>query len=476
MIDKIKDARSMLKDITMLPLDAQFPSKVKKVDNYIEEQMEVLGRASALSLLVYLSPATGEPMSVHVNNRNSQIRSMNETSTISAVQDGQKVSVSVNFLEDLIHDRENLVVTPGSNPIHVFAAAVEPATRYIPGRDIPDNVDNYLQTWISVDYQASSGPISQQKIVMTNQELRDVTVKDINQLHYILNIPHYYKNTTVPVGESPQPVVFFKYIFDKLRLMPLHDADLLRKFITNDLGLPLFPAKDYTLPIYAQWTRLSYFLQMCSPICLSPIEGGHRTLQMIKFFTGADFNNKTPQALEPTRREDYLMVEMRPSMNIQEHGLAMTTYNYSFWQRFNKNAPFDRQVAHELQLQSLWFKESLKVICKDTNDNFLVQVLSKLDALFYCEPEEQFTRQRFFCAHDAYFKLLDPRMAQAYRAILDVIKTVSPLKEKWEKLSEPERSVYEAPIPPKGAEPTFKYLQRSLVSIVATLVPSQYLY
>ena len=301
-------------------------------------------------------------------------------------------------------------------------------------------------------------------MVIINQELRDVTVKDINQLHYILNIPHYFKNTTVPVGESKQPVVFFKYIFDKLKMMPLHNAELLRAFIINDLGIPLFPEKLVTLPIYTQWTMLSYFLQMCSPICLSPIEGGHRTLQMIKFFTGADFTNKSPQKINPGPREGYANVELRPYMNINESGLAMTAYNYTFWQRFDKTAQLDRQAAGELQMQSDWFKKVLSVSCKDTNDHFLVQVLQKLDAFYAREYEEEFTTTTFFKSHDKSYEILDARMKKAYPVILDCIKNENPSKKVWEKLKVNKQKEYESAHPPKQAFPSLLQLHKSFVS------------
>ena len=462
----IKAARSLLKDVPLFPLDAEHPTSVKKVNNYIEEAMQGYGRASAISLLVYLSPATGEPLSFHVNARETQIRSMNAQTTINTMQNGAPAQVTVNFLDDLVYDNENLVVTPGSNPIHVFAAAVcEHNSRILEEAALPQYLDNYLQTWMSVDYETPSLKRTHQPIVLINQELRDVTVRDINQLHYVLNIPHYYKNTTVPVGESPQPIVFFKHVFDKLKLMPLHDASLLRKFICNDLGIPLFPETEPTLPIYAQWTKLSYFLQMCSPICLSPIEGGHRTLQMIKFFTGADFNTKSPQTFDPTRREDYPEVEMRPSMRINEHGLAMTAYNFTFWQRFDKNVELGRTDAGELQGQSQWFKESQKVSCQDTNDHFLKEVIRRLDAFYACEPGKEFTTLKFYKNYDDSYKTLDFRLKQAYPIILRCIQTVSPAKERWDLLQEAEKLTYGLPIPGKGAIPTFNLLYKSFVSV-----------
>ena len=288
-------------------------------------------------------------------------------------------------------------------------------------------------------------------------------------MHYILNIPHYFKTTTVPDGESTQPVVFFKYIFDKLKAMPLYDATKLRKFICNDLCIPLFDEAEPTLPIYEQWTRLSYFLQMCSPICLSTIEGGHRTMQMIKFFTGADFNNKSPQRLDPAPREGYHLTSVSPNMVIREHGLAMTKYNFSFWQRFDKSDPLGWKDAGELQQLSDWFKQSLKTYCKDTNDNFLVQVLKRLDAVFDCDPDKEFTIRKYFCSHDKNYDILNARITKAYPAILDVIKTVSPAREEWEALPNGERSKYDSANPGTGAVPIFEFLHKSFVSVLAIL-------
>ena len=275
-----------------------------------------LGRLSALSLLVYLSPSTGEPLSMHVNSRDTQIRSMMETSVIDVLKDGKQVSIPVNFLDDLLQDKKmNPVVAAGSHPIHFFAAAAEHTTLVPLDDALPELVDNYLQTWMSVEYHLDNEIIPKTKVVLTSEQLRDVSVHDINKLHYLLNIPHFFKETTVDAGDIPQSIVFFKFIFEKLQNMPLHDYRVMRGFVHNDLGIPLFKDKDY-MPIHEQWTQLSYFLQMCSNVCLSPIEGGHRTLQMIKFFTGADFTNKSPQPFKPLHREQldrYLTCQEDPS-------------------------------------------------------------------------------------------------------------------------------------------------------------------
>ena len=447
----------------MLPLDAVFPVHIKKVNNYTEEIIESYGSLSALSLLVYLSPATGEPLSMHVNYRESHIRGMNKTTVIDVMKNGQQVPERVNFLDDLLQDRKiNFVVTPGSHPIHVFAAAVEHTTLVPSDDELPAYLDDYLQTWMLVDYHIGNEVRSHQKVVLISERLRDVTVQDINQLHYLLNIPHFFEETTVPVGDHSQPVVFFKYIFEKLKQMPLHDSVRLRHYVHNDLGIPLFKDKG-CMPIYEQWTKLSYFLQMCSPVCLSPMEGGHRTLQMIKFFTGADFTSKSPQPFVPKPREGH-MVEVMPYHKINEFGLAMTAYNFSFWQRFNKSGPVGKEAAKELQIQSHWFQQVLNVSCTDTNDSFLVKVLQKLDILFNCANAEQFTTTKFFQSHKQCLDLLDARMEKAYPVILECLKTISPAKMQWDALLDAQKRKYKDATPPKGSVPIFKNLLNSLVS------------
>ena len=107
----------------------------------------------------------------------------------------------------------------------------------------------------------------------------------------------------------------------------------------DGLGIPLFHQNRIQLirspdgevtqervipPIYQQWTLLSYFLQMCSPICLSPIEGGHRTLQLIKFFTGAKFTSDSPQPMEPPNRRPTDR-ELKPNKSINLQGVGMTS-------------------------------------------------------------------------------------------------------------------------------------------------------
>ena len=201
---------------------------------------------------------------------------------------------------------------------------------------------------------------------------------------------------------------------------------------------------------------------------LSPIEGGHRTLQMIKFFTGADFTNKSPQPFKPLHRSSN-WTDILPAKKIHQHGLAMTTYNISFWQRFDKTNLLGGNDAFELRLQSNWFQQSFKVVCKDTNDNLLAKVLQKLDTLFKCKDGDQFTTTKFFQNVDDSIKKLDARMMQAYPVILECVKTISPAKEQFAILTAALKRKYDAATPSLKSVPLYSNLHRSLVSAAAPL-------
>ena len=230
--------------------------------------------------------------------------------------------MEINFVKSLLHDEKyNFIGNSGTNPMHYFAASVERKKPYPrTNKELLERKDECLQTWMLINFHKDEMPnpaLQAKQLVIVNQGVRDVTVEDINRLHYILNIPHYYKPASITKEGQNVPVVFFQAIFDKLKDMPLHNAELMFNFITgpDDLGIPLFERSDSGTPppIYEQWTKLSFFLQMCSPICLSPIEGGHRTLQLIKFFTGAEFTDSSPQTFTPIERLGY-PGEIKPNL------------------------------------------------------------------------------------------------------------------------------------------------------------------
>ena len=448
----------------------------------IEENLSNLGYglAAATSLLFYLSPATGEPVAFHANNRLTQIRSLTSSSIVTNLDSSD--SFEVNFVESLLDDTPNVVDSSGSNPVHYFATAVKERNNY-PATDaeLKQQKDMLLQTWMSINYHEKKygKPSVPKQLVIANQGVCDVTSRDINELHYLLNIPQYHKEAVAlkDEGQEELPVVFFNHIFKQLSKLPLHNAKSLYEFITgeNGLGIPLFHQNRIRLirnpdgevtqervipPIYQQWTLLSYFLQMCSPICLSPIEGGHRTLQLIKFFTGAKFTSDSPQPMEPPNRRPTDR-ELKPNKTINLQSVGMTRYFASFWTRGKQSQPIGTVEVKNLQSISFNIRTMQQIVAKDTNDGFLIHVLGKIKAAFEEAGLPSFTSDDMFNNPVAGMQTFDLRVSTAYPAILKAIKSHSPFREQWKYVPDDLKAQYENEEP--WAVPVFKNFKIAMV-------------
>ena len=123
-----------------------------------------------------------------------------------------------------------------------------------------------------------------------------------------------------------------------------------------------------------------------------------------------------------------------------------------------------KKDAFELQLQSNWFQQSSKTICKDTHDNLLVKALQKLNGLFDCPAANQFTTTKYFLDSKKGLERLNARMTAAYPVLMELVKTISPAKEQWAIVPDPLKMRYEAVTPPNGSVPIFKNLEKALVS------------
>ena len=473
-------AKQVLRGLALKPADADFPREIFFKKDLLEEKLEE-GLAAAILLLFYLSPGTGEPVAFHANNRLTQIRSLTASSVVTNVDSSK--SFEINFVDCLLEDLVNPVGTSGSNPMHYFATAVTNKVSFPDSDDeLKQQKDSLLQTWSSINYIDRSGNQSVPKqLVIANQGVRDVTVRDINELHYILNIPQLHQDTVALDdirNEEETPVVFFNLIFKKLSSLPLDNATHLYDFISGEegLGIPLFHQNRFLLtktpegeinsqkiipPIYQQWTLLSYFLQMCSPICLSPIEGGHRTLQLIKFFTGAKFTSRSPQPLEPLVRKEGDR-ELKPNMYIHQQGVAMTKFALSFWQRYKKLQPMGSAEVKNLQSISFTIRSMQQIVAKDTNDGFLLHALGKIKAAFDDANLPHFTSNDMFDNPVAGMATFDLRITVAFPAILKAIKSYSPFRERWRDVPDDVKVQYE-----NGKDslvPVFKNLKSALVS------------
>ena len=202
-----------MKRVSFKPQQADRPPFVALKKELIEENLSNLGYglAAATSLLFYLSPATGEPVAFHANNRLTQIRSLTLSSIVTNLDLSD--SFEVNFVESLLDDTPNVVDSSGSNPMHYFATAVTDRNNY-PATDaeLKQQKDTLLQTWMSINYHEKKygNPSVPKQLVIANQGVRDVTTRDINELHYLLNIPQYHREAVALKGAEQEelPVVF----------------------------------------------------------------------------------------------------------------------------------------------------------------------------------------------------------------------------------------------------------------------------
>ena len=418
-------------DTSMFSLESQ---------KFLLELMDKRGKIGAQALLVHLSPSTGEPVAFNVNNRKSQLAGMNTSHVLTGPKNS---TVNFEFLTALKEDTyTDGSILSGDKPLHFFICGVK-SNLDESVKTISDvkNADDRLQSLTMVKFveDTSQRLSSPHLLLLGDQEICDVDVRDINELHYVLNIKPALTKTTFKLAKTFHPVVRYQWVFNKLNLLPLYDAGKLRKFIERQLEIPLFDSElgysddeDY-IPIHKQWTMLSFFLQMCSPVTMSPIEGGHRTWEFIKYYTGAPFTDHTPQPWEPVPEEPYDTVV--PDKQLQKFGLSQAQYKSFFGQRAVAKGPVDHQVAAQLQEASLQLKNHQEVGCADTNQEFFRLVMDALESAVKGWIQEKktvpFTTKSFFQDWKGSEKIINARLKLFIPVILDIVKSKAPMNKVW---------------------------------------------
>jgi len=157
-----------------------------------------------------------------------------------------------------------------------------------------------IRTWaLFPAYSDQQNYLQQNRITNATQRLKGkggmpVTQKDVNWLHYILNINHFADEAEICLqkGNVTNSMIFLDRVIKKLADVPLTSSKDFVQYIHVKLCLPLKVTED--MPIWQIWTKLSYFLQFASPVQFAHVEGGHRTLAMVMYFTGNRFNATSP--------------------------------------------------------------------------------------------------------------------------------------------------------------------------------------
>jgi hypothetical protein len=333
-----------------------FPEVFKHTYRFLHYETSKI-TAGALLLLMYLSPSTGEPLSYNCNHC--------ETTK-------QALSSEKGFLKGF----RNEILNQRVDEARIFDSSmwIMPATLYDSDESsrVADYVEkhpnHHLQTWFKSSIQISEDSgIYNMRQVLSDYWLRKPSVEDINRLHLILNIPVFYGDLvgkTAP--DSNKSLVLFNHIIEKLSKLPLHSKTELYEFITGKDGLNLpFTSITAETPIFEQWTVLSYFLQMASPVCFSIIDGGHCILAMIRFYTGHAFHAPCPYdfegsfdwkddlmddiAIDNVSQTKYLTKVVLPATieDSSERFSAMFTFNtWSLSKRLNMAGSFQNVGTH----------------------------------------------------------------------------------------------------------------------------------
>ena len=245
---------------------------------------------AASALFTYLSPSTRHPLAFNCNARQTQLNSVLYRSET----DG-------SYKECLeAYDKDDSVGISANKSTYFLVTSVEDwprsDTNAIIPNEMPKNTYNHLRTMTHVQFENEDSSVSTKTLVLSNHGVKVTNLDDVNALKFLLGVTPFSQPILDRDSHSPLNIYEMDSILDKLADMPFNDPSLLKIFIRDNLGFD-FPQTTEDTPIWLQWTILSFFIQMCSPINFSAIEGGHRTWSIISFFTGrpfltnADFRN-----------------------------------------------------------------------------------------------------------------------------------------------------------------------------------------
>ena len=176
---------------------------------FVKEFMDKRGKIGAMALLVYLSPSTGEPVAMRVNNRRSQVAALK--STYEFEDPITKKMVPFVFTDELRQDRI-AVGQPyvGDKSLHYFMCSQVWSKPKDEKKMSTEAADNQLQTWVPnrlrPEEDSAEEPTSTFKLFLPDLKLEKLDHQDLDVLHYILNLdkvlpPCFYKWITTRTND-----------------------------------------------------------------------------------------------------------------------------------------------------------------------------------------------------------------------------------------------------------------------------------
>ena len=131
---------------------------------------------------------------------------------------------------------------------------------------------------MSVDFHLPT-VCKQHNLLVSNLEVKQPTIKEINSLYFLLNINKFFPTIKIETLVSENQTETLRHDFAPLHLVVKQLSKLQKfssknvyKFITVTLGLDFSERINETTPIFIQWMYLHWFLQFLSPVALFTVE------------------------------------------------------------------------------------------------------------------------------------------------------------------------------------------------------------
>ena len=132
----------------------------------------------------------------------------------------------------------------------------------------------------------------QHSLLVLSLRVKQTTIKEINNLHFLLNIdtffPTIHVKSLVPGSQSNTSSREFAPLYLVLKLLSklqTFSSETIYEFITVKLGLYFDGRINKISPIFVQWAYLHWFLKFPYPVALFPVKGGHCIMAIMKFIS-----------------------------------------------------------------------------------------------------------------------------------------------------------------------------------------------
>ena len=186
---------------------------------------------------------------------------------------------------------EDIIGTTGGTTVY-FASGSLSVTSAIATTHFEEYKERLIQTWMPVNAKVNHEDVSNKDLIQQDLFVNHVSARDVNILHYILNIKEFHEETKMKVTisndkEHKRHYATLSSVIAKLKDLKAYSKANILNFINNEKHLDLPLPQEFLKTdsgIQDLWLFLSWFLQFIFSVALFPVEGGHKAMVMMKFF------------------------------------------------------------------------------------------------------------------------------------------------------------------------------------------------